>query len=60
MCLDNGVGGHRSWQVRQPAAQSRLRSSARGAAPPALCLLVFRPWDGVGEDGMGCALVGST
>jgi hypothetical protein len=35
------VGGHRSWQVRQPAAQSRLRSSARGAAPPALCLLVF-------------------
>lgn len=25
-----------------------------------LCLLVFRPWDGVGEDGMGCALVGST
>ena len=44
MCLDNGVGGHRSWQVRQPAAQSRLRSSARGAAPPALCLLVFGPW----------------
>ena len=29
--------GHRSWQIRQPAAQSKLRELRQRAAPHALC-----------------------
>ena len=34
-----GLRGHRGRQVRRPTAQSGRRSSAWGAALPALCLL---------------------